>query len=46
MDAMTFAKARIVLKTVRELILMQIFTDDDLSDIGKICIRAIERKGA
>ena len=43
MDSMTLAKARMISEKLHQLILMQVLRDEDLEDIGRIFIRAIER---
>lgn len=43
MDAMTLAKARMISEKLHQLILMQVLRDEDLEDIGRIFVRAIER---
>lgn len=40
---MNLAKARQISESLHQLILYQILTDDDLIEIGKIFIRALER---
>lgn len=43
MDSMTLAKARVISEKLHQLILMQVLRDEDLEDIGRIFVRAIER---
>ena len=43
MDSMTMAKARVISEKLHQLILMQVLRDEDLEDIGRIFVRAIER---
>ena len=43
MDSMTLAKARMISEKLHQLILMQVLRDEDLEDIGRIFVRAIER---
>lgn len=40
---MNLAKARQISESLHKLILYQVLTDDDLVEIGKIFIRALER---
>ena len=40
---MNLAKARQISESLHQLILYQILTDDDLVDIAKIFVRALER---
>lgn len=42
-DSMTMAKARVISEKLHQLILMQVLRDEDLEDIGRIFVRAIER---
>ena len=43
MDSMTMAKARVISEKLHQLILMRVLRDEDLEDIGRIFVRAIER---
>lgn len=43
MNSMTMAKARVISEKLHQLILMQVLRDEDLEDIGRIFVRAIER---